>query len=248
MTIKILLLKYKILTPHGINKNATRNKKFPELREKILAAVPWACSVKEALFCISREIMLQPVCKECMCSFVKFEERGSGSYKATCGTKCLNLRFIKRNIEQAEETQKSRLKFKIIGADGLSGYQRFAIKSSMTRINHGLQIAPADLQEFKKYRRACYRQTKSHPIHLLLNYEKRGRCGTAGAYQIDHKLSIIEGFKQKVCPSIIGHICNLECLPWKENRTKGRNSSITLSELMLKILNHQLLDQHPQLL
>ena len=86
---------------------------------------------------------------------------------------------------------------------------------------------------FKKYKKEVKYITNKQPINKLLNYEKRGRCGTIGAYQLDHKYSILEGFKNNVKPEIIGNIKNLEFIPWEENRNKGSLCSITLEELTI---------------
>ena len=50
-------------------------------------------------------------------------------------------------------------------------------------------------------------------------------------YELDHKFSITEGFKQNVSPEIIGHYANLELLPKFDNRSKRIRCSIALTEL-----------------
>lgn len=50
---------------------------------------------------------------------------------------------------------------------------------------------------------------------------KRTRCGVAGGYQLDHKISVKEGFDKKLPIEQIAHIDNLQMLPWQENRQKG---------------------------
>lgn len=92
------------------------------------------------------------------------------------------------------------------------------------------------LPAFKKYKLNVIRLTKKQPINNLPNYNKRGRCGVDGAFQLDHKHSILEGFKNGVEPEIIANINNLEFIPWEENLNKSSKSSITLIEL-LKLIN-----------
>jgi transposase len=88
------------------------------------------------------------------------------------------------------------------------------------------------IDEYYKYELMVLKITRQQPIHTLFNYNKRGNSGVDGAYHLDHKFSIIEGFKNKVKPEIIGNIKNLEFIPWKENLKKRANCSITLEELI----------------
>jgi len=91
-----------------------------------------------------------------------------------------------------------------------------------------------DLNEFYKYKINVNRITKQQSIENLLNYNKRGKSGVCGAYQLDHKFSIMEGFKNKISPSIIGNINNLEFIPWIDNIKKRAHCSITKEELIIK--------------
>lgn len=77
------------------------------------------------------------------------------------------------------------------------------------------------LPEWKKYRIDVLRITKQQPLHLLENYDKRGVNGHPGVYTLDHKVSIRKGFNQGIPAEQIGHISNLEMLPWEQNITKG---------------------------
>lgn len=87
------------------------------------------------------------------------------------------------------------------------------------------------LPEFKKYFQKVRTITNQQPLKTLSNFEKRGKAGKDGAYHLDHKYSIIEGFKQNIDPKIIGNIKNLEMITWKENMIKQGNCSITIDEL-----------------
>lgn len=77
----------------------------------------------------------------------------------------------------------------------------------------------------KLYQNEVRRLTASQPLHLLKDYklwnENKGLCGTTGAYQLDHIISIDIGWNSKILPEIIANIKNLQILPWKENRSKG---------------------------
>ena len=95
------------------------------------------------------------------------------------------------------------------------------------------------LPEFKKYLSKVRQITNQQPIKTLIFFDKRGKMGQEGAYQIDHKYSIIEGFKNKISPLIIGHFCNLEMLSWEENLKKQGNCSITIVELKKEIRKYK---------
>ena len=88
------------------------------------------------------------------------------------------------------------------------------------------------LTVYEKYRCDVRKITNKQPIEQLENFNKRGLSGINGAYQLDHKFSILEGFKQGISPEIIGNINNLEFIPWEENNIKKDKCSITESELL----------------
>lgn len=90
------------------------------------------------------------------------------------------------------------------------------------------------VDNFKKYKNDVIKVTKRQPIHNLLNYEKRGNSGVDGAYHLDHKYSILEGFKNNISPNIIGDIKNLEFISWEDNIKKRNKCSITINELITK--------------
>ena len=88
-----------------------------------------------------------------------------------------------------------------------------------------------NLPIYQKYKSDVIKITNKQPIEKLKFFDKRGLCGVEGAYQLDHKFSISEGFKQGIEPEIIGNIVNLEFIPWEENLNKGVKCSITENEL-----------------
>jgi len=90
------------------------------------------------------------------------------------------------------------------------------------------------LPVFKRYRKKVMFYTNKQPINTLPNYDKRGKSGVKGAYQLDHKFSIIEGFKNDIDPKIIGCLYNLEFITWEENIKKGGGCSITIKNLLMK--------------
>jgi transposase len=100
--------------------------------------------------------------------------------------------------------------------------------------NRGYDEYLNSLSEFKEYKKKVISITNKQPIYKLLNYNKRGVSGVDDNYHLDHKFSILRGFKEKIDPNIIGEIKNLEFIPWEENVKKRTNCSITINELIIK--------------
>jgi hypothetical protein len=71
---------------------------------------------------------------------------------------------------------------------------------------------------------------KNFKKYYVDNKELRG-----GDYELDHKYSISEGFKNDVPESILADLCNLEVIPKEQNRRKGSRCSIELQELLDQI-------------
>lgn len=92
-----------------------------------------------------------------------------------------------------------------------------------------------DKDEYETYRAKVYTETQKWDLTILKQSGKRGLCGIPSATQLDHKLSIYYGYTHNVEPEIVGHVCNLEFINWKENRTKGRKCSISLNQLLKNI-------------
>ena len=75
--------------------------------------------------------------------------------------------------------------------------------------------------EKRKYTNACNKVTTQFDLSVLENSDKlRGLCGVDGAYQLDHIIPIQYGFDNNIPPEIIGHIDNLQFIPWEENNAK----------------------------
>lgn len=70
--------------------------------------------------------------------------------------------------------------------------------------------------------------TNQQSIKTLPNYDLRG----PETYHLDHKYSVVEGFRNNIAPEVIGNIVNLAYIPAKENLSKRSKCSLTLVELM----------------
>lgn len=71
------------------------------------------------------------------------------------------------------------------------------------------------------YKREVWRLTYQKPIDTLENWDKRGRCGVEGAYQLDHIKSIDWGWKNGIDAEVIAEWDNLRMIPWKTNLLKS---------------------------
>lgn len=137
--------------------------------------------------------------------------------------KITELRKLNGTYKHSEESKKliSEVSiFKNRGRDHVN-IKRFLEDNNITFEEYESQIG-----EFRCYRREVNYITKKQPIHLLENYDKpRGKAGIEGAFQLDHIISIFEGFKSQISPEIIGNISNLQFIPWLDNLRKNKFSN-----------------------
>jgi len=104
-------------------------------------------------------------------------------------------------------------------------------EATETKISRGIAIPKEQKTDWELYREQVlnhtykswqHHQDKINPLGL-----ERG-----SEYELDHKFSITEGFKQGVDPAVIGHFSNLELIPKSVNRSKRIGCSITLEDLL----------------
>lgn len=74
-------------------------------------------------------------------------------------------------------------------------------------------------------------------IEKMINYSNYKRGHGENDYQLYHKFSIIEGFKQNVPVEVMSSLVNLELLKAFDNASKQGNCSITLEELYESYIN-----------
>jgi hypothetical protein len=70
------------------------------------------------------------------------------------------------------------------------------------------------------YKREVWKYTYRNDLTTLPNFDKRGRNGVVGAYQIDHVVSINDGWEKGIPADEIGKMENLRMITWEENRKK----------------------------
>lgn len=110
-----------------------------------------------------------------------------------------------------------------LGEEGLAlrGKQCSQTKQSRGAVN---QSALA------KYRRSVTHFTRKQDLSDLPNFEKLKQ-----GYQIDHILSVVDGFKAQLNPKQVAHKANLQVISRAENRAKYTRSDMTVKELLEKI-------------
>jgi len=82
------------------------------------------------------------------------------------------------------------------------------------------------ISDFKLYSKITRTLTEKQPIHLLENYDKRGRVDEEGSYHLDHKMPVKYGFDNGILPYVIADIRNLEMIPAIDNIKKGSSYKI----------------------
>ena len=107
-------------------------------------------------------------------------------------------------------------------------------EATETKIARGIAIPKEQKTNWELYREQVlnhtYRSWQHHQDKINPLGLERG-----SKYELDHKFSITEGFKQGVDPAVIGHFANLELIPKSVNRSKRILCSITLEELLQQV-------------
>ena len=119
---------------------------------------------------------------------------------------------------------------------GRNGYSQLASKAiiagNLTKAKKGLITDPTMRPEFYRYKSVVTYLTEKYRLALTQGYVT-GLAGKEGAHHIDHKYSILNGYKNKISPLVIGHLQNLTMLPWKDNVSKHAKCSVTIEQLLV---------------
>lgn len=122
-----------------------------------------------------------------------------------------------------------------IDEHGRNGYSQLAakaiIKGNKTKVEKGLITSEECRTDYYKYKQMVISLTSDHVAKKTAMY-KTGRANDPDAYQLDHRYSIMHGFRDGVSPFLIGSASNLEMIPAIDNIRKYTRSSISLDELM----------------
>lgn len=103
-------------------------------------------------------------------------------------------------------------------------------KLKQTFEDRGLKTPDSQLEDFDLYKRKVRELSEiefRREFYSFQNAKERGN-----GFDLDHKFSIFEGFKQNIPVYLIGFIHNLEMFCTKENKSKYVKCSITLNEIL----------------
>lgn len=102
------------------------------------------------------------------------------------------------------------------------------LKNMTTRIARGTSVPEHDPTVFSS------KKAYTRRVRQLTNLNVRALDlfpGRSIGLHVDHKVSILQGYRDKVLPSVIAHPLNLQLLPASANSKKNSRSSMTLQEL-----------------
>lgn len=159
-----------------------------------------------------------PCCKKCAANSDRTNKRKE-TLLSRYGTS--NLYEIPGYIEKRAKT-----------IDNDDWKQQFgnAVRLGLERNN--ISIPQKFRSEWKIYKLAVKRFTNKQPISSLPGIENRGQG--KGKMNIDHIVSIFDGFKNSIPPFIIGSIHNLRMMDAVENSRKMHRSDLSISDLLNK--------------
>jgi hypothetical protein len=104
----------------------------------------------------------------------------------------------------------------------------YSEKQTNTKVARGQITDPKIKTDFERYRRDVWRfSNRSYKTYM--SEQKRDRHN-----HLDHVLSIVDGFNNKVPPEIMGSVHNLRIIDGQANRHKSYRSEITVAELLEK--------------
>jgi len=137
--------------------------------------------------------------------------------------------ILKYGVENPSQSELIKLKKEYTYIENYGSKHYLSSNIRRIKMEDNQSWIPLDQKtNYELYSRQVWIETRKQDINSLKHSEKRGTKG----YHLDHKFSILEGFKNNILPSIIGNIRNLEFIPYQENLSKGKKCSIRLDELM----------------
>lgn len=92
--------------------------------------------------------------------------------------------------------------------------------------------------DYELYKFLVCRETEKQYLKMNIDFELRKSRIHQNSYELDHKFSIFNGFKQNIPYQIISSKHNLALIPWEENAKKGRNNSIFIEDLYSLYFNY----------
>lgn len=172
-------------------------------------------------------------------------------YKGTyCSVQCrssdpkfVSAWYKSRHLDKTEE-ELYEINMKNSKSNKLAS-ETFKIKVKATRLATGSYRTLEQKTNMELYREQVKYHTNMQKLHLLENYNKRGNHAfDDNAWHLDHIYSIAEGFKNNIPPYIIGSIYNLRMMPWRDNIVKRDTCSMSIDDLIQKVLQSKTSEQH----
>ncbi len=155
----------------------------------------WVNSIKEYKYCIDNNINNQPICNSPKCKKRPKFQNTSYGYGRFCGHLCAanNEEKLKRGVS--------------------------------TRRERGSWRSEEEMELYDVYINMIHLHSKQQWgfYKTIKDFNRTGKNGVYGAFQMDHIISKKEGFKRGVLPCVIGDILNLQMIPWEENNSKRDN-------------------------
>ena len=96
-----------------------------------------------------------------------------------------------------------------------------AVKNALTANAENFNKRKANVKDFKTYAKMA-----RHMAYKLFKEQVKGK-----GLVVDHKFSILDGFKNNVPIDVISHKYNLRLITQKENLSKGSKSIISIDEI-----------------
>jgi hypothetical protein len=176
----------------------------------------------------TKEIVKAKIAKGEMWGGVRNKERENTlerPHKRNCPNCNIEMGYARKNIRDTAEKRKticnscSTKIYKKGVINGVTNQQTLQMRATKAGFDNWEEY----VEKYPKkqfYKREVWRYTYKNPLNELEHWEKRGRCGVEGAYQLDHIQSINWGWENGIPAQQIADWNNLRMIPWKDNRDK----------------------------
>jgi hypothetical protein len=102
-----------------------------------------------------------------------------------------------------------------------------------------LQPCELKLDDWQSYESAVRTSTRFSLRQEYARVDPDNRRGKN--WHIDHRISVMSGFRRHIDPLIVGHVCNLRLIRARHNIQKGTKNSVKLSTLKQEISQYELI-------
>lgn len=136
-------------------------------------------------------------------------------------------------IEKCKQTNISKY-----GVDCIFKSSIFQNQIRLSKEASNIWLPLSAKNDYELYKFLVCRESEKEYLKMNVNFELRKSRTYLDAYELDHKFSIFNGFKQNIPFQIIASKHNLELIPWEENAKKGRNNSMEIEDLYSLYFNY----------